>query len=195
MQALPQPPQLALLVCRSTHVPEQSVFPPAHSHDEFTHTFPAVHAVLQSPQWLVELVVSTHDAPHIVSAPVHTQLPSMHCFAAPHAVAQLPQWLLLVIRSTHAPLQFVGGFIQLVVQLPFWQTSLGPHAWWQAPQLVGSSARSAQVPASPPQLRSAGQVQRPPVHNSPLSQVAPSSTWPSQLLSRPSQISVVSAPF
>jgi hypothetical protein len=71
-QALPQVPQLLVLVLRSTHELEQFVRLSdwqSALQEPLTHSQFAAQAVSQWPQWTLSLVVSTHTSPQRVVAP------------------------------------------------------------------------------------------------------------------------------
>ena len=66
--AVPHAPQLAWLVCRSTHWPPQKVWssPQGERHRPETQRSPVPHAVPQAPQLRASDETSAHAAPHAV---------------------------------------------------------------------------------------------------------------------------------
>ncbi|HEX7452249.1 MAG TPA: hypothetical protein VF294_08190 [Polyangiaceae bacterium] len=70
---------------------------------------------------------------------------ALACAPALHIVAQAPQLLGSLARLTHAPEQFWLLPGQLEVHLPEAQTSFGPHALPQPPQLAGSESVFTQL--------------------------------------------------
>jgi hypothetical protein len=74
---MPQPPQLALSVCVSTHLPEQRVNPALHAVPQPLLVHVAVplatvgQAVPHAPQFFVSLFVSTHRLPQRIVGRLH----------------------------------------------------------------------------------------------------------------------------
>jgi hypothetical protein len=93
---LPQEPQCAGLLRRSTHVPEQLVWPDGQLplHVPALQNWPAGHAVPHPPQCSGLFIVSTHVLPHWMSpvgqAPTHA--PDRHVWPAPHTLPHPPQF-------------------------------------------------------------------------------------------------------
>jgi hypothetical protein len=66
--ALPQPPQFAVSVIVSTHVPLHSIPPvPAHEHVPCEQAWSAAQVVPHAPQFSTSELVSTHTSPHRIS--------------------------------------------------------------------------------------------------------------------------------
>jgi hypothetical protein len=113
-------------------------------------------------QFADDCVVSTHVPLQLVRFEGHAQWPvPSHFWPFVHVMPQPPQFWSSLLVFTHAPPQFVVGLEQLVVQVAFWHALSLPQTLPQPPQLFGSVIGSLQVPASPPQLRSAGHVHAP----------------------------------
>jgi hypothetical protein len=151
-QATRHPPQFALLVVRSTHVPLQQ-------------DWPAPQTLPQAPQLAVSPFVSTHALPHRVGVnPKHPmpQVPPLHTenplpdVGPGHALPHAPQFLRSELSSTHAVLQRLGvGFVHVSphtpaahVAAPVPADGVG-HALPHAPQLAGSALKWVQTAAGP----------------------------------------------
>jgi hypothetical protein len=80
LHEVPHAPQFALDVCKSAHVPAQSVVPGAQAHALFTHTRVPEQICPQNPQFLGSLVRSTHELPHCASPEPHAaeHIPALH---------------------------------------------------------------------------------------------------------------------
>lgn len=113
MQTVPQPPQLALSLRKSTHPLGHASSPSLHSE---THC-PPKHAAEAS-----------HTTPG---------LPPL----SPHP-AVAPQWERSAFGSTHFPLQITAPAGQLTEQVPLMQRSAPWQACPQLPQLARSVAKS-----------------------------------------------------
>ena len=105
-QALPQPPQFAALVARSTQEDPHWVSPKVWH--EMTHwpaaqRCPAGHGFPQAPQDRASEAVSTHPAPGHATVPSRqAQAPCTHASLVPQAVPHPPQWRSSAARSTHS---------------------------------------------------------------------------------------------
>jgi hypothetical protein len=62
-------------------------------------------------------------------------VPLVQVCPAAHTELQVPQLLSSVCGSTHRPLQVMRGLPQVLLQMPPWQRSSGPHWLPQPPQL------------------------------------------------------------
>ena len=143
---MPQLPQLALLVARSTQVPPQSVVPDGHVHLPLEHCCPPPHATPQPPQFAGSTDRSTHAPLHSTSGAEQAawQLPALQTCPIAHCLPQVPQ---------------LAGSVPVVVQvLPHSVSPTGqeqdpaahvapagqvvPHV----PQCIASEDRSTQAP-------------------------------------------------
>lgn len=107
-QPLPQVPQFAVLVIRSTQVPLQFSLPAAHDALQVAplHTSPALQALSQAPQYdgllsrFTQTLLPSLSQPTKLSLQVNVQAPPLHCAApfdgALHTLLQAPQWFVLV---------------------------------------------------------------------------------------------------
>jgi len=161
----PQPPQLLLLLVKSTHAPLQRLYPLSHAkvHALLTHAGAAlatlvVHAWPHVLQLLASLVVLVQVPLQIVgSADVQ---PEAHAYELPdathagvfplHATPQLPQ-LAEVVSWTQAPLQRVYPASHAIEQALLTHTAWAlatvvVHAWPHALQLFASLVVSTQLP-------------------------------------------------
>ncbi len=79
-QTVPHEPQLAFAVCRSAHVPEQSVVFAGQAQALFTQTRLALHASAQKPQLFLSLVRLTQVRLHMARPDAHdvAQAPLLH---------------------------------------------------------------------------------------------------------------------
>jgi hypothetical protein len=95
VHALPQAPQLVLLVCKSAQLLPHSVWPlvgQVHAPNE--HCVPAGHALSQAPQCWLLVHTSTHAlalAQYSCVEPEQSQPPKLQTSVALHFVSQLPQ--------------------------------------------------------------------------------------------------------
>jgi hypothetical protein len=154
LHVLPQPPQFALSMASSTHLPEQSDVPPAQRipHLPAWQNWPLGHVRPQPLQLFGSFCVSTHvvapasPTAHDVQPDWHV---AMHLLAwqiwplgqgEPHAL-QLSSFC---VRSTQLPLQFVSPSWQLSAHVPLLQTSPVGHFLLQPPQLLTSTPWSMQ---------------------------------------------------
>jgi len=174
VQSLPQPPQWALSMLVSTHLPSHTISPAGHSHAPPLHVAPIGHSVPQPPQCDVLVLVSTHAPSQNVSLleqshdePVHT--PPEHSQPLGQMLPHAPQLRLSVPSSASQPVagspsQSAKPLAHTEMQLPSSQATLvtlAPpvgHACPQPPQFCSSFEVSEQpvpqhvVPtqASPP---------------------------------------------
>jgi hypothetical protein len=157
-QALPQPPQLAVLVVVSTHAFPQAVIPSAHEvwqvPDEQTSFAP--HTTSQAPQWSGSVFLSTQTSPHrtnigpqMKSQPVVEQT-GVPLAGASQTVSQLPQWSGSATGFTQLPPHEVSPESHAIPHFPPAHVACPPaglgHAVWQSPQWSGLVSRSTQEP-------------------------------------------------
>src|SRR5450432_1757198 len=95
VHALPHVPQLAVLVIKSTHAPEQLVCPPPQAQAPLAQLCPAVHALAHMPQLAVLVIKSTHAPEHAVVLPLHVaaHAPDEQTRPAVQALPQPPQFI------------------------------------------------------------------------------------------------------
>jgi hypothetical protein len=98
---LPQTPQLARSLMRSTQLSPQRVVLSGQSVAAWvvvqlpSTQLPSVQAFPQRPQCSRELFKLAQRSPHAVLPPsLHTQTPSLHVCSGPQTAPQRPQWLL-----------------------------------------------------------------------------------------------------
>jgi hypothetical protein len=102
-------PQCVPLVCRSKHVPPQSVWPLGQVHMPLEQTRPPVQRLPQELQLALSVWVLTHDVPQAVWPAGHErmQLPPWQMRPAAHALPQVPQLARSVAVFTQLPLQLL----------------------------------------------------------------------------------------
>ncbi len=157
--ALPQPPQFALELPRSTSQPSVAVLLQSANPESHTHTAgviplqrcPARHAVLHAPQWEASVSRSAHAMPQRVSPVGH---PLLHAGDMPvamvqsdvapeHTVPHVPQFI-GSSGGVHAPPQrMLPGTHSHV---PAVHCSVAPHARPHVPQCVSVVRRSTSQP-------------------------------------------------
>jgi hypothetical protein len=110
LHTVPQEPQSALSVCKSTHAPPHAVCPDVHVtvHMPFEQSWPGPQTLLQLPQWFGSLVVSTQTPLQSLWPGGQTHMPPAQLAPVGHALPHLPQSALSVCRFTHWPLQLVS---------------------------------------------------------------------------------------
>ena len=120
VHARPQAPQLALVLDRSTHDPEQLVSPMAQlaAHAPAEHACPAAQTRPHAPQLARSLCTSTQVPPQLVRPGSHTHVPRLHTVPPLHAVPHAPQWARSLWRSTHEPPHRVCAVAQVEPQTP-----------------------------------------------------------------------------
>lgn len=93
--AFPHDPQFALAVCRSAHVPEQSLVPAGHAQLPPVHTRLPPHTCMQKPQLLTSVFRSTQEVPHFASPVAQLAEQELLLQTSPimHRLPQLPQLL------------------------------------------------------------------------------------------------------
>jgi hypothetical protein len=123
-QVRPQPPQFAMLVCRSTQPPPHTARPPAQLITQVPpeQTSLTLQVLPQAPQLAESLAVSVHSVAHMTSAPGQTQAPLAHASPAAQETPQPPQLARLVLVSTHAAPQDVRGSVHWAAHVPWSQT-------------------------------------------------------------------------
>jgi hypothetical protein len=127
VQVVVQVPQCAV-VFRSTQVPEQSVWPPAHLHTPLTQLNPlaVTQGRSQPPQcaWLELGSMHCSGMPQSLSGSGHplAQAPPTQLSLAAHGLSQPPQCAALLEVSTQVPPQSLYGAL----------------AHWQLPSLQAS---------------------------------------------------------
>jgi hypothetical protein len=97
---------------RSTHVPEQLVWPAGHWHAPPKHWVPPEHVVPQVPQLSGSEWVSVHPLPHAVKPLEQAAAHALdeHTWLPVHCVPQAPQLSGSFVVSTQEPAQAtVGG--------------------------------------------------------------------------------------
>jgi len=159
--AVEQPPQLALSLFRSWHLPSlHQVVPAEHVTTQAPplQSCPAGHVFPQNPQLKRSLVVSVQVAavagppsappPHIVRPvpQVSWQTPPVHTRPRAHTWPHIPQFALSVSVSTQRPLHKAEPLGQLVWQVPATQTLPTAQASPQPPQLARSESVETQKP-------------------------------------------------
>lgn len=173
LQAMPQPPQLAVLVAVSMQLPPHFVVPGGQTSVQLPaeQTSPEAHWVLHPPQWAGLDCVSAQTAPHLAEPGLQEKA---HCPPEHDAVPlagtlqlcpQPPQWLESVWVSTHAPLQEAkpvlhakpqelavqvavafGGAGQLVLQAPQWFALIAVSTHEAPHAISGGVQLEAQIP-------------------------------------------------
>ena len=139
-QALPHVPQLAFEVCRSAHVPLQSMVPGAQVQALFTQSWLAAQLTPHRPQLLLSVLRLTHEVPHLArpleQAAEHELL--LQTCPPMQRLPQAPQLLPSEVRSAHARMQSTS--LPGHWQLPATHDGfLSPQRVPQPPQLWGSS--------------------------------------------------------
>jgi hypothetical protein len=153
VQALPQLPQLASLVCRSKQVLVHRVSPAVgHLQLPNEHCVPAGQASSQAPQCWLFVHTSTHALALVQYScvpPEQSQLPKLHTSEALHFVSQLPQCVALLWVSTHLP-SAAQYFWPPCGQThtPELHVSVGLQPLPQLPQLDASVASGTHWPAA-----------------------------------------------
>jgi hypothetical protein len=107
-QALPQDPQLPMLLSRLMHCPEQSTVPDGHVQAPPEQKVPPEHTSPQPPQLLLSVCRSTHELPHAVRLVAHWawHTPALQTGVADgQTFVHDPQWLASVCSLTHEPEQ------------------------------------------------------------------------------------------
>jgi hypothetical protein len=140
---MPQPPQCAEFVEKSTHCPPHTFCPAAvHAHVPLEHVCPAPHGALQAPQFSASAVTSMHAAPHAMRPWPHSleHAPRLQKRPAPHAVPHCPQLAGFDWRSVQTPPHDV--YAPRHAQLPLRHSCPAAQAMPQAPQCSGSLVRS-----------------------------------------------------
>jgi hypothetical protein len=126
---VPQAPQLASELARSTQAPPQLTRLGAHTRPQIPalQTDPAAQLLPQAPQFMGSLRWSTQVVPQGLVPVGQEQTPPLHCLPPLQAVPQAPQWALLVPRSTQAPEQASRPAAQVAAQRPELHTSPTAH--------------------------------------------------------------------
>jgi hypothetical protein len=98
LHTVPQTPQLALSVCRSTQDTPHAASPAPHVswHMPATHCWLPAHCTPQPPQLFGSVCVFAHPAPHADSPAGQLQAPAEQLSPARHAFPHAPQSFALV---------------------------------------------------------------------------------------------------
>jgi hypothetical protein len=171
-QVLPQLPQLAVLVARLTHAPEQLVSPAAQETVQalFTQDCPPPQTMPQPPQLLGSVWVFAQKKrlllPHNVCPAEQTapQVPATQVCPTGQTLRQEPQWLGSVPVFTHTPLHTVPPAQKEVTQTPLVQVVPALHTVPHAPQLFWSVCSFTQTLPHITWLAGQPDTQTPPVH-------------------------------
>jgi len=103
--AMPQAPQLRLLVAVYVQLPLHTLAPAGQVHALFTHVAPCAQVFPQDPQALVSVCVLRHVAPHAVVPGPQAHTPAEQTCPVSHGLPQPPQFRVSVWRFVQAPRQ------------------------------------------------------------------------------------------
>jgi hypothetical protein len=127
--AVPQAPQFAALVWRSTQfcmppIPVHAVSPVLHPMTQLPlmQLLPRPHRLPHAPQLLGSVLVSLQRLLQVARPPPHAQAPAMQLAPVPQTRLHVPQFEGSVCRSVQSPVQLVCPVAQLVVHTPDEQT-------------------------------------------------------------------------
>jgi hypothetical protein len=91
-----QAPQCAGSLVRSTHTPEQLVWPAGHAQTPALHTMPPLQTMPQPPQLFGSVVSLTHAPPQLVKLegqPADEHAPAVQLPVGPQLLPHAPQLL------------------------------------------------------------------------------------------------------
>lgn len=143
-QATPHPPQLLVLLWVSMQAPAQNICPSGQAQPAAVQTWPVAQVLPQAPQFARSTVGSTQAVPHRMLPAGQAQLPPMQVVPPVQALPQTPQFSFDVASSTHPFPHLFSPAEHRGLQLPLSQTSSAEQTRPQAPQLLGSEARTTQ---------------------------------------------------
>jgi hypothetical protein len=146
----PQPPQLLLSVCSSTHRPApvpHTTSGAGHTHAPAVQLAPLAQLIPQPPQLASSVCVSTHTpvpAPQTAPLPGHAQTPSAQTAPLAQVIPHPPQLVFSSNEFTQLPSHsnWPGGHLQV----PAAQLVAVGHIFPHSPQFSGSVVSSTQAP-------------------------------------------------